>query len=167
MDRFCLSSSAPSQGTQHTTPRPAENGIFCGHCWRGCDYATGYAGMISGIAKDMRWLAVISHDAGDAPRRSKPAAQRWFEGAVRPRADRPAAHRSPGAVQRENIPRATHVARRSVLWTHANAIWGAKVNALHEDLQRATGTRPTCRCFHTKRAGLVDVASRWGRLDLA
>ena len=118
--------------TTNTRSAPAEMEYFAGHCGAVAAITQPcYAGMISAHCKDLRWLAVVSHDAGAEPAPgTAPAARRQFRGAVR-RQRRPAAprHRSAGSLQR-----AIHL-------RHYVAPEGGAV----EPRQRAVGRQDQCR----------------------
>jgi crotonobetaine/carnitine-CoA ligase len=48
-----------------------------------------------------------------------------------------------------------------VLWTHANALWGAKVNAAHEDLHEGDVHLAYLPLFHTNALAYSMLASLW------
>src|SRR5260221_6774092 len=77
--------------TTNTRSAPAEMDYFAGHCGAVAAITQpDYAGMISAHCKDLRWLAVISHDAGDSPAQGNtPARHDSFEALFADSGDRP------------------------------------------------------------------------------
>src|SRR5258707_7884031 len=59
--------------TTNTRSAPAEMEYFAGHCGPVAAITQpAYAGTISAHCKNLRWMAVISHDAGSAPEHATP-----------------------------------------------------------------------------------------------
>ena len=50
---------------------------------------------------------------------------------------------------------------KGVLWTHANGLWGARVNALHEDLRSTDVHLVYMPLFHTNAMAYSVLASMW------
>ncbi|MDU1666960.1 MAG: AMP-binding protein, partial [Bradyrhizobium sp.] len=50
---------------------------------------------------------------------------------------------------------------KAVLWTHANALWGAKVNAVHQDLHQHDVHQTYLPLFHTNALAYSMLASLW------
>jgi crotonobetaine/carnitine-CoA ligase len=50
---------------------------------------------------------------------------------------------------------------KAVLWTHANALWGAKVNAVHQDLHEGDVHQTYLPLFHTNALAYSMLASLW------
>ena len=50
---------------------------------------------------------------------------------------------------------------KAVLWTHANALWGAKINAAHEDLHQGDVHQTYLPLFHTNALAYSMLASLW------
>ena len=50
---------------------------------------------------------------------------------------------------------------KAVLWTHANALWGAKVNAAHQDLHQDDVHQAYLPLFHTNALAYSMLASLW------
>src|ERR1700689_3106471 len=75
--------------TTNTRSAPAEMEYFAGHCGAVAAITQPcYAELISAHCKDLRWLAVISHDAGAAPAHT-PQRSESFEALFGDSADRP------------------------------------------------------------------------------
>ena len=87
--------------TTNTRSAAAEMEYFAGHCGAVAAITQpAYAELISANCRDLRWIAVISHDAGSAPAQGAPRGDS-FESLFADSADRPRrADRSDRAVQR-------------------------------------------------------------------
>ncbi len=149
--------------TTNTRSAPAEMEYFAGHCGAVAAITQpAYAEMISAHCKDLRWLAVISHDAGDAPAQGDaPQRSDSFEALFADSADRPRRATDPLAPCSVQYTSGTTSRPKAVLWTHANALWGAKVNALHEDLHEGDVHQTYLPLFHTNALAYSMLASLW------
>jgi crotonobetaine/carnitine-CoA ligase len=124
---------------------------FAGHCGAVAAITQpAYAELISANCRGLRWIAVISHDAGAKPAQGAPRGDSFEHCSPTAPTGRaaPPIRFAPCSVQYTS---GTTSRPKAVLWTHANALWGAKINAAHEDLHAATCTRPICRCFTPTR----------------
>src|ERR1700683_1898628 len=124
--------------TTNTRSAPAEMEYFAGHCGAVAAITQpAYAEMIAAHCKHLRWLAVISHDAGARPAQSAATAGAdAFESLFADSADRPRRGRDPLAPCSVQYTSGTTSRPKAVLWTHANALWGATGNAAHQDLHQ-------------------------------
>src|SRR6202035_2786496 len=115
---------------------PAEMEYFADHCGAVAAIPQpAYAEVISAHCRNLRWLAVISHDAGAAPAQgTAPQRADSFEALFADSADRPRRATDPQASCSVQYTAGTTSRPKAVLWSHANALWGAKINAAHEDL---------------------------------
>lgn len=118
-----------------------------------------FAELLAGAAPGLRWIAVTDHDAG-VPAAPGGGALSFAELPGDPddldrRAPDPAA---PMSVQYTS---GTTSRPKGVLWTHANALWGAKVNAVHEDLHPDDCHLVYLPLFHTNALAYSMLASAW------
>ncbi len=122
--------------TTNTRSAPAEMEYFADHCGAVAAITQPcYADMISAHCRNLRWLAVISHDAGAAPAQgTAPQRADSFEALFGDSVDRPRRATDPQASCSVQYTSGTTSRPKAVLWSHANALWGAKINAAHEDL---------------------------------
>jgi carnitine-CoA ligase len=121
-----------------------------------------YAEMISAHCRNLRWLAVISHDAGAAPAPGRgPQRADAFENLFADSADRPRRAPDPFAPCSVQYTSGTTSRPKAVLWTHANALWGAKVNASHQDLHAHDVHQTYLPLFHTNALAYSMLASLW------
>ena len=123
--------------TTNTRSAPAEMEYFAGHCGAVAAITQpAYAELVAANCRNLRWLAVIAHDAGDAPAQGyKPPKNEAFEALFADSADRPRRPADPYASCSVQYTSGTTSRPKAVLWTHANALWGAKINAVHQDLR--------------------------------
>jgi crotonobetaine/carnitine-CoA ligase len=149
--------------TTNTRSAPAEMEYFADHC-RAVAAITqpAYAGIISSHCRNLRWIAVISHDAGAAPAPDN-APQRGdsFEALFADSADRPRRATDPHAACSVQYTSGTTSRPKAVLWTHANALWGAKINAAHQDLHASDVHQTYLPLFHTNALAYSMLASLW------
>ena len=149
--------------TTNTRSAAAEMEYFAGHCGAVAAITQpAYAELISAHCRDLRWIAVISHDAGAAPAQGKSAARGdSFESLFADSADRPRRATDPLAACSVQYTSGTTSRPKAVLWTHANALWGAKINAAHEDLHQGDVHQTYLPLFHTNALAYSMLASLW------
>ena len=149
--------------TTNTRSAPAEMEYFADHCGAVAAITQpAYAEMISAHCRNLRWIAVISHDAGAAPaqgtaRSAAIVSRRCSPTAPTGRAA-PPIPLAPCSVQYTS---GTTSRPKAVLWTHANALWGAKVNASHQDLHEGDVHQTYLPLFHTNALAYSMLASLW------
>jgi crotonobetaine/carnitine-CoA ligase len=149
--------------TTNTRSAPAEMEYFAGHCGAVAAITQpAYAEIISAHCKGLRWIAVISHDAGVAPAAGQ-AAPRGdsFEALFADSADRPRRATDPFAPCSVQYTSGTTSRPKAVLWTHANALWGGKINAAHQDLHAGDVHQTYLPLFHTNALAYSMLASLW------
>src|SRR6195952_3362609 len=147
--------------TTNTRSAPAEMEYFAGHCGAVAAITQpAYAETISAHCRDLRWIAVISHDAGNTPADSAPRGDS-FESLFADSADRPRRATDPMAPCSVQYTSGTTSRPKAVLWTHANALWGGKINAAHEDLHAGDVHQTYLPLFHTNALAYSMLASLW------
>ena len=149
--------------TTNTRSAPAEMEYFAGHCGAVAAITQpSHAEMISAHCRNLRWLAVISHDAGAGPAQgTAPQRADSFESLFGDSADRPRRATDPQASCSVQYTSGTTSRPKAVLWTHANALWGAKINAAHEDLHHGDVHQTYLPLFHTNALAYSMLASLW------
>src|SRR5918996_402599 len=105
-------------------------------------------------------IAVTSHDAGSTPAGGTPRGDS-FEQLFADSADRPRRLTDPFAPCSVQYTSGTTSRPKAVLWTHANALWGAKINAAHEDLHSGDVHQTYLPLFHTNALAYSMLASLW------
>jgi crotonobetaine/carnitine-CoA ligase len=149
--------------TTNTRSAPAELDYFAGHCGAVAAITQpAYAELVAANCRNLRWIAVISHDAGAAPATGHSVAQAdRFEALFVDAADRPRRPTDPFASCSVQYTSGTTSRPKAVLWTHANALWGAKVNAAHQDLHAADVHLAFLPLFHTNALAYSVLATLW------
>jgi crotonobetaine/carnitine-CoA ligase len=149
--------------TTNTRSTPAEMEYFANHCGAiAAITQPAYAEMISSQCRNLRWLAVISHDAGAAPAQGyRPPRSDSFESLFADSADRPRRATDPLAPCSVQYTSGTTSRPKAVLWSHANALWGAKVNAEHQDLHQGDVHQTYLPLFHTNALAYSMLGSLW------
>ena len=138
--------------TTNTRSAAAEMEYFAGHCGAVAAITQpAYAELISAHCRDLRWIAVISHDAGAVPAQAAPRAatvsNRCSPTAPTGRAAPPTRSR-PAAC---NIPPAPRRARRRCCGPTPTRCGAARSTPPMRICIKATCTRPICRCFTPTR----------------
>lgn len=149
--------------TTNTRSAPAEMEYFANHCGAvGCITQPAYADMVAGHCRDLRWLAAISHDAGaPATQGRRPQHADAFDRLFGDSANRPGRPANPEAHCSVQYTSGTTARPKAVLWTHANALWGGKVNATHETLRPDDVHLVHLPLFHTNALAYSVLASLW------
>lgn len=117
-----------------------------------------FAELVSTNCKGLRWLSVTATDSGAAPVHAPDPASSFaaLDGEPPPRrAPEPLA---PCSVQYTS---GTTSRPKGVLWTHANALWGARINAVHEDLRAEDVHLVYLPLYHTNAQAYSVLACLW------
>jgi crotonobetaine/carnitine-CoA ligase len=146
--------------TTNTRSAAAEMEYFAGHCGAVAAITQpSLAELVAANCKDLRWIAVTSHDAGVPA--SAPPRGASFEALFADSAHRPRRAVDPLARCSVQYTSGTTSRPKAVLWTHANALWGAKVNAAHQDLHAGDVHQTYLPLFHTNALAYSMLASLW------
>ncbi|WGD52368.1 AMP-binding protein [Bradyrhizobium sp. CB1650] len=147
--------------TTNTRSAPAEMEYFADHCGAVAAITQpAYAEIVARHCRSLRWTAVTSHDAGAAPAHAI-ARSDSFEALFADSADRPKRATDPLAPCSVQYTSGTTSRPKAVLWTHANALWGAKINAAHEDLHEGDVHQTYLPLFHTNALAYSMLATLW------
>ena len=105
---------------------------------------------------------MTSHDAGAAPAQGyTPPKSESFEALFADSADRPRRPADPYASCSVQYTSGTTSRPKAVLWTHANALWGAKINAVHQDLRPEDIHQIYLPLFHTNALAYSMLSTLW------
>ena len=113
---------------------------------------------VAASCRALRWLAVTATDSGEAPQQPPDAASRFDAIDAEPPLRRAPDPLAPCSVQYTS---GTTSRPKAVLWTHANALWGARINAAHEDLRAEDVHLVYLPLFHTNAQAYSVLASLW------
>jgi crotonobetaine/carnitine-CoA ligase len=118
-----------------------------------------FSEMIATCAPQLKWQAVLDHNAdedGSASRGNDSFTS--LAGDPDDFSPRPLDPMAPMSVQYTS---GTTSRPKGVLWTHANALWAARVNAVHEDLHPSDCHLIYLPLFHVNALGYQMLASMW------
>ncbi|MEX0839693.1 MAG: AMP-binding protein [Parvibaculum sp.] len=121
-----------------------------------------FADLVAASCKHIKWLAVTETDNGAASEdANRPPKSENFAALYGNEADvplRPADPMLPVGVQYTS---GTTSRPKGVVWTHANALWGAKICAMHEDLRPSDVHLTYLPLFHTNAQSYSVLAALW------
>jgi crotonobetaine/carnitine-CoA ligase len=117
-----------------------------------------FAPLVNGASR-FSWIAVTSTDNGDDP--TSPTAHADSFDRLDGDATLPQHDHDPMAPFSIQYTSGTTSRPKAVLWTHANALWGARVNADHETLTGDDVHLLTLPLFHTNAQAYSLLASLW------
>jgi carnitine-CoA ligase len=121
-----------------------------------------FAQIVNASSRDLSWIAVIEHDngtpagGGNAPAHADAFVALLSNADLAP--NLPPDPARPIGVQYTS---GTTSRPKGVLWTHANALWGAQVNALHEDLRAEDVHLIFLPLYHTNALAYSLLATLW------
>jgi crotonobetaine/carnitine-CoA ligase len=150
--------------TTNTRSAGAELEYFASHC-RAVAAITQpeLAEAVAQNAKDIRWLAVTEHlvDGAEPPANLKPDPDSAFSTLDGDPADvrgiEPDPWR-PGSVQYTS---GTTSRPKGVLWTHGNALWGARISAFNQSLTHNDVHQVAMPSFHTNARTYSILPALW------
>jgi crotonobetaine/carnitine-CoA ligase len=119
-----------------------------------------FVDLVRAAAPDLPWLAATTTDNGAPPAAFASAAEPFEAIAADPATllQRPHDPWAPFAIQYTS---GTTARPKAVLWTHANALWGARVSATHEALGADDVHLVHLPLFHTNAQVYSVLASLW------
>jgi len=120
-----------------------------------------FAQLVAASCKRLRWLAVTTTDNGDDAGAARPSAADAFDAIDGDPAILPARPHDPLAPFSVQYTSGTTSRPKGVLWTHANALWGARVNASHQALRPDDIHMVTLPLFHTNAQAYSMLATMW------
>lgn len=149
--------------TTNTRSAGPEVAYFAGHCGAVAAITQpAYADIVAASCPAIRWLAITDNDGGEpAPAARMPEKAERFDALFAEARDRPRRPHDPHWPCSVQYTSGTTARPKAVLWTHANALWGAKVNAAHEDLRPTDIHLVHLPLFHTNALAYSVLASLW------
>lgn len=120
------------------------------------------AALVRESCPGLKWLAVTEQDNGDPPAPgTAPAAADSFAALDGDPAELPARATDPMAPICVQYTSGTTSRPKGVLWTHANALWGARINAAHQTLGPDDVHLTFLPLFHTNAQAYSVLSSLW------
>ncbi|MGM4924942.1 AMP-binding protein [Tardiphaga sp. 804_B3_N1_9] len=148
--------------TTNTRSSAAEIEYFADHCGAVAAITQpSYAELVAANCRKLRWIAVTSHNAGASADGHAVGKAERFESLFADSADRPRRPVDPWAHCSVQYTSGTTSRPKAVLWTHANALWGGKVNAAHQDLHAFDTHMTYLPLFHTNALAYSMLATLW------
>lgn len=120
-----------------------------------------FASLVASACKGLRWLAVTETDNGDDAGAARPARADSFLAIDADSAVLPARAHDPLAPFSIQFTSGTTSRPKGVVWTHANALWGARINASHQALGPSDVHLVTLPLFHTNAQAYSMLAILW------
>ena len=117
-----------------------------------------FADRVAAHARGMRWMVVTDTDNGEPPSRPVEPGQRFMTLDADPAPRRKPDPLAPCSVQYTS---GTTSRPKAVLWTHANALWGARINAEHQHLRADDVHLVHMPLFHTNAQAYSVLATLW------
>lgn len=121
----------------------------------------GFARLVHDSAPDLGFLVVTSIDAGEPGEVPDDLQVVGFDDLVRDGGDPPDRPVDPMADLGIQFTSGTTSRPKAVLWTHANAIWGAQVNCAHMRLRADDVTQTFLPLFHTNAQSYSMLSTLW------
>jgi crotonobetaine/carnitine-CoA ligase len=120
-----------------------------------------FASLVAAACSGLRWLAVTTTDNGDDAAAGAPSAEQSFDAIDADPAGLPERPFDPLAPFSVQYTSGTTSRPKGVLWTHANALWGARINATHQALRADDIHMVTLPLFHTNAQAYSMLAVLW------
>jgi carnitine-CoA ligase len=117
-----------------------------------------FAELVATHCTGLKWLAVTADDNGALPPHPTERSHHFDAIDAEPLPRHAPDPLAPCSVQYTS---GTTSRPKGVLWTHANALWGARINALHEDLRAEDVHLVHLPLFHTNAQSYSVLASLW------
>jgi len=120
-----------------------------------------FAGLVGAAAPDLKWVASLDEDpAGPASTWQPGTDESWAALAGDPDSV-PARPPDPGAPASVQYTSGTTSRPKGVVWTHANVLWAARVNAAHEYLTADDCHLITMPLFHANAFAYSLLPTIW------
>lgn len=120
-----------------------------------------FAKLVAESCKNLKWLAVTETDNGDDPGANRPSREQSFDRIDADPASLPKRPYDPRAPFSVQYTSGTTSRPKGVLWTHANALWGARINADHQTLRADDVHLCVLPLFHTNAQAYSILSTLW------
>lgn len=149
--------------TTNTRSSEEELGYFAAHSEAVAAITQpGLARLVRNACPLLSWIAVTDNDAGQpcAPENSPARSEQFDRLLLETDADRPPPV-GPDAPLSIQYTSGTTSRPKAVLWTHANALWAARIGATHEGLRPSDIHHCVLPLFHTNALSYSWLCSLW------
>jgi crotonobetaine/carnitine-CoA ligase len=120
-----------------------------------------YAAMVQRSGPTLRWVACLDHDAGAVAGNAMPTGCTAFADLLLDAENFEPVHSDPLAANSVQYTSGTTSRPKGVLWTHANALWGARSNALVCDIQPDDVGHVFLPLYHTNALSYSHLGTLW------
>ncbi|MFT5507658.1 MAG: crotonobetaine/carnitine-CoA ligase [Hyphomicrobiaceae bacterium] len=122
-----------------------------------------YAEAVARSAKNIKWLAVTDHltDGGPPPANLRPDKATSFATLDADPVGLPSLEPDPWRPGSVQFTSGTTSRPKGVLWTHGNALWGARTSAVHENLNNDDIHLVMMPSFHTNARTYSILPTMW------
>ena len=147
-----------------TNNRSSEDEVryFIEHC--GASHAITqpkFESLLRNAGAKLNWIAVTATDAGSLPDQVRSSAAIAFEDIRDDASKAPLREANPLAVNSIQYTSGTTSRPKGVMWTHANALWGAQMNARNTTLQADDISHVCLPLYHTNALSYSHMAALW------
>lgn len=121
-----------------------------------------FAGLVASACQDLKWMVVTETDNGAAPEPgTAPEPHAAFSSLYGEAEDAPLRAPEPMLPVGIQYTSGTTSRPKGVVWTHANALWGGKLCAMHETLTPDDVHLVYLPLFHTNAQAYSVLAALW------
>ncbi len=120
-----------------------------------------FAHLVNESAPEIRFLALTDTDAGEPPTEDELPEHVPFADLLAPNVELTERPTDPTANLGIQFTSGTTSRPKAVLWTHANALWGAEVNVAHMRLRSDDITLAFLPMFHTNAQSYSMLSTLW------
>lgn len=121
------------------------------------------ADLVGRSAPRIKWLAVTEHlaDGDDLPANQRPSKECLFSNLEDDPTEAPRIEADPWRLGSVQYTSGTTSRPKGVLWTHGNALWGARASAMHESLNENDIHLVMMPSFHTNARTYSILPAMW------
>jgi crotonobetaine/carnitine-CoA ligase len=120
-----------------------------------------FADLVGNAAPELKWLACLEADPAGPTPRWQPGRDESWAGLLGDPGAAPARPTDPGSPVSIQYTSGTTSRPKGVVWTHANALWAARVNAAHEHLRADDVHLITMPLFHANALAYSLLPTIW------
>lgn len=154
--------------TTNTRSSEEELAYYIGHC--GARFAItqpAMASLIRAAGPELKWVCVTATDCGSAPEIAHPVDALAFEELAAGDPERaPLRAAEPLLPNSVQYTSGTTSRPKGVVWTHANALWGARIGALSSQVVSQDVGHTCLPLYHTNALSYSHLATLWAGATL-